>query len=260
MPSPLDRLLGPVRASHYHQLPGRHPVPNLMRPNQEMVEVMTGGRGWVEEAGGTWRELAAGDLLWHVTGEPTIGRSDFRDPYRCLSVSFTVEPGHPRPIERCTRWQDLAELRTFTRLVVAMVAEARLDSRLVATTIYSRLLIEAERWRLGANSDGLPDAVIHVRGLIDGNHTQDLSVERLAAEVDWSPQHLHAMFRRHLGITPHQYVLERRLQSARELLASGTESVAIIAARTGFSSAAVFCRAFRNATGKSPGAWRRTRG
>ncbi len=255
----LIRLRGQIHASHYHQMPGRHPVPHRIRPDQETVEVMTGGRGWVED-GGTWRELAPGDLMWHVAGDHTVGRSDFKDPYRCLAASFAVEPGHPRPVERFTRWQDLAELRAFTRLMVSWVAEARLDRALVATAVYARLLTEAQRWRLGAASDGLPEPVARARGLIDRNSTQDLAVERLAADVGWSSQHLHAMFRKHLGITPHQYVIERRLQAARELLASGNAPVAEIAARTGFSSAAVFCRTFRNAMGKSPGAWRRTRG
>jgi AraC family transcriptional regulator len=84
----------------------------------------------------------------------------------------------------------------------------------------------------------------------------DLRLEQLAAEIGVSPFHFAHVFRASTGLTPHQYVLQQRVERAMTLLRIPHLSVAEIAASTGFSSATNFVRSFRARTGATPGEWR----
>ncbi|SDF42540.1 AraC family transcriptional regulator [Terriglobus roseus] len=87
-------------------------------------------------------------------------------------------------------------------------------------------------------------------------HT-DVRLEQLAAEAQLSPFHFARLFRESTGITPHQYVLERRMERAKTLLKLGKLTVAEVAQDAGFSSATNFVRAFRERIGVTPGDWSR---
>jgi AraC-like DNA-binding protein len=62
------------------------------------------------------------------------------------------------------------------------------------------------------------------------------------------------LFRRIVGLAPHQYLLRRRLQHAQQLLSAATEgcSIADVAAGAGFADQAHLARHFRRAYGVSP--------
>ena len=223
-------------------------------PGIERVEVVTGGRGWVNDEG-TWREVLPGDVLWHIEGDETIGRSDFADPYRCLAVTFTVSGPPLRRLPRFSRWDDPAEVLALTRRLVAEVADERIDRPLLARTVYSRLQLVVHTHLLGTRTD-LPAALTRALALVERDPVAGLMVEDLAAEAGWSPTHFHAEFRRHLGSSPHQWLLERRLRAARERLVSSDEGLEAIALACGFGTAAALCRRFRVAMGVSPGRYR----
>jgi len=82
-------------------------------------------------------------------------------------------------------------------------------------------------------------------------------VTEIARAVGLSARRLETLFRHALDTTPGAYALSLRLQAARRLLTDTTHPVQEVALRTGFSSPAVFSRAFRGAFGQSPSALRR---
>lgn len=64
-------------------------------------------------------------------------------------------------------------------------------------------------------------------------------------------------FRRILGLPPGAWLLQRRLEQARRLLATSDQPVAVVARQCGFSDPAYFSRLFSRAAGCPPLAWRR---
>ena len=59
------------------------------------------------------------------------------------------------------------------------------------------------------------------------------------------------------GLPPHQYVIARRVERARQLLQAGTNlSLAEVALRAGFSDQSHFCRHFKRLVGVTPGRFR----
>lgn len=82
---------------------------------------------------------------------------------------------------------------------------------------------------------------------------QHLKLEELAEEVRCSTFHLIRLFRRDIGVSPHQYQLHLRLASALQRLEEAETSISDLAFELGFSSHSHFGEAFRRFVGCTPG-------
>jgi len=89
----------------------------------------------------------------------------------------------------------------------------------------------------------------------------DLGLDKLAAVLSVSPQHLNALFRKNWGLSPYQYLLRFRIQKAKELLLSEPQRpVKEIARAVGFRETSHFIRMFRKMSGVTPTHFRRQYG
>jgi AraC family transcriptional regulator len=76
----------------------------------------------------------------------------------------------------------------------------------------------------------------------------------MAAAAHLSVYHFARQFKAATGLPPHQYVIRRRVERARQLLQAGTDlSLAEVAACTGFSDQSQFCHHFKRLVGVTPG-------
>jgi AraC family transcriptional regulator len=92
---------------------------------------------------------------------------------------------------------------------------------------------------------------------IAANSHLDIKLEDLADVADISRFHFARLFRLGMGVTPHRYLIDRRLQQAKALLRLDTRSVSEVAVETGFGNAGHFARVFRRYVGVSPTEWKR---
>jgi AraC family transcriptional regulator len=93
---------------------------------------------------------------------------------------------------------------------------------------------------------------------IDTHLADELGIVELAAIAGLSPHHFGAAFKASVGTSPHRFVIERRIQHARQLLRDGDRSIAEIACAAGFSSQSHFTTNFHRVTGMTPGQFRRS--
>lgn len=115
----------------------------------------------------------------------------------------------------------------------------------------------ADRWQPAERQPSLePRRLRRVLDYIEARLGEVLSLDDLAGEACLSPFHFARLFRQATGLAPYQYLTERRIASAQQLILSGGASLAEVALDSGFGSQANFCRAFRKATGISPTAYR----
>jgi AraC-like DNA-binding protein len=96
---------------------------------------------------------------------------------------------------------------------------------------------------------------VHLRrakDLIDRDFAELLDVRALAHEAHASRAHFIRSFKKAFGETPHQYLLRRRMERAKELLRNTPLSVTEVSLAVGFRSLGSFSTAFRQLVGESP--------
>jgi AraC family transcriptional regulator len=96
------------------------------------------------------------------------------------------------------------------------------------------------------------DVLDRLRDYIMAHLDEPIEVAALASIAGRSEFHFTRMFTRSVGMTPHRYVVHRRLQRAVELLRDGRSGLAEIAASTGFADQSHLSRWVRRVHGVSP--------
>ena len=85
---------------------------------------------------------------------------------------------------------------------------------------------------------------------------KDLSLNRLAEQVSLSPAYLSAMFSKNMSCTVGQYITERRMEAARELLENPCCRLYEVAAKVGYEDPKYFSKTFKKVVGVSPKEYR----
>jgi len=83
------------------------------------------------------------------------------------------------------------------------------------------------------------------------------TLEQMAAVARLSPYHFARQFKRATGLPPHQYVILRCVERAKQLLQAGTDlSLAQVAVCSGFSDQSQLCHHFKRLVSVTPGQFR----
>jgi AraC family transcriptional regulator len=133
----------------------------------------------------------------------------------------------------------------YGRLFVDSVATA-IAARLLRRTGYTPATLRASqrqlpKWRLRAVCD-----------YINANLDRDLSLAQLADIAGFSASHFKPLFRQAMGLPVHRYVVECRVERARQLLLRGNHPMGDIALETGFTHQSHMVRCLRRVLGISP--------
>lgn len=96
---------------------------------------------------------------------------------------------------------------------------------------------------------------LQAQQVIDYIHThlnRDLSLAELASVVNISPTYFANLFKRTVGTSPHQYVIQQRVERAKVMLKKTNLAIADIALQVGFSSQSHLTQQFKRLTGMTP--------
>lgn len=136
------------------------------------------------------------------------------------------------------------------------------DARYVeslAESLLVRAAAVAASPQLAAGVQALtPHKLRRLTTFIDANLDRPLQVAELAAEAGLSRAHFTRAFQAAVGLSPHRFVLSRRLEEVRLALQETEDDLSTLAARYGFSSHAHMSSAFRSAFGATPSSYRRS--
>lgn len=143
----------------------------------------------------------------------------------------------------------------FSRLLNELTAD-RLQAPYACSSLVYGCLISL-RQRVAEPPEGSSELLSPVLRCIEQHYDRDLSLGELARCAGVTQQHLCRVFRRVMHMRPGEYLAQRRVQAAQELLRESMLPLAEIARRTGFSGSGYFCTVFRRFTGMSPGTYRR---
>jgi AraC family transcriptional regulator len=95
-----------------------------------------------------------------------------------------------------------------------------------------------------------------VTEFINDNLEQDLTLTEIATVADLSHFHFARSFRKTMGVTPQQYIANRRIEKAKDLLSNSDLPIIEVGFQTGFKNQSHFTTLFRKFTSITPKIWR----
>jgi AraC family transcriptional regulator len=217
--------------------------------------------------------LPAGSISLVPAGSPALwrwsGRKDTLNIYlepglvaRVAAAAFELDPARLTvpPLDG----QDLPHLRAAMGAVDAEMTAGGIGGPLAAESLANVLVVHLirhlsaprrpARGRDGALPRGRLRAVVEY---IEEHLNAGPTLEQIAAVAHLSPYHFARQFKVATGLPPHQYVIARRVERAKQRLQAGTDrSLAEVAVDAGFSDQSVFCRHFKRLVGVTPGRFR----
>ncbi|WP_166241927.1 helix-turn-helix domain-containing protein [Paenibacillus turpanensis] len=111
-----------------------------------------------------------------------------------------------------------------------------------------------------SGGDRLPLEIQKALEFIEGHLNEPFSIRELSASLLWSHEHFTRSFKQHIGLSPQQYVLNRRIEGACRHMAYHDATMREIAEIAGFQSEHYFSRCFRKIKGVSPSEYRKKAG
>lgn len=258
--------------------------------------IVTEGSCWAGVRGGEMVELRAGDVIVFPHGKPHVlasspdtrapvmeengvpdryphlfrlgGTDEPKTSFVCGFLGCDRRPFNPllATLPDCLHLRGLSPewIRMLSQEVVTESQQARAGSDSVLTRLAELMFIQVVRQYLETLPEeqtgwlaGLRDPLVG-RALVElhARPAHDWTLAELAAAVAGSRSKLAERFTELVGQPPMQYLTQWRLQLAAGLLCRNGAKVSAVAAQVGYASEAAFSRAFKKATGVSPGSWR----
>lgn len=214
----------------------------------------TSGRGMVEAEAGNTITVNPGEV--HdgapLGNQPRAWRMLYMRPDIVAAAAQDIFEGRPREEFHAPVLEDgrIAGLVSFTLAVLLDADAASLgrDERLLL------LLAAVLRERALQPAPNATSAVLRARDRLDGDPASTVTLEALAADCGLGRFRLVRDFARVTGLTPHAYLLQRRTEFARRLIAAGTP-LAEAAIEAGFADQSHMTRNFTRRYGYTPGAY-----
>jgi AraC-like DNA-binding protein len=216
------------------------------------------GRGMVEAGAGDTITVNPGEVH---DGAPIgdAGRSWrmlYFDPSVIAAATRDISEGKTRTYEFCRPViKDAAVADRFQKLFSVVTRGSRRDTTLQGEELFLMLLPDVMREQNDSRRDpSIPKGIFNARDVIDDDPAVPIALSDLARASGMSRFQVVRGFVRATGLTPHAYVVQRRIDIARRLIARGT-ALAEAAAVSGFADQSHMTRIFVRKYGISPRAY-----
>jgi AraC family transcriptional regulator len=187
-------------------------------------------------------------------------------------VEFSVIAICPTLLNQATQELMLREIELIPQFAIddpviqqlALALKLEIQTGCMSGQLYGELLGTALAARLATNyavsrpwaafkANALPQAQLkQVIDYMKANLTQDLSILDLAKLASMSESHFSRSFKQSVGISPYQYLIQQRVERAKELLEKRSLSISTIALDCGFANQTHLSKVFHQMTGMTP--------
>lgn len=235
---------------------GHRYVSRVIREGREELELVLDGQA-ICQVNGNYCTVGPGHLIWHRSGDRTIFSNARSDDYECLILAFETTAATPDTPPRISWWDGIISPRQFCEDSLGYIARHPEPNPDFCQYLYGCCKVHAHPVEMEAY---LPDRVLHrALAYIADHYQQPITVEAMAAKAHVSASRLYSLFRERLGKTPHQSLLQYRMEKAVQMLIRNQPLKQVINA-CGFESESGFIRAFKRKYGLPPGEYIRELG
>lgn len=260
-----------VKAGHYCLLPGET-APHAHRTSEVFVPLAGGVTitNWGEAGGGVKTHRTVGQIS--VTPAGARFSAEWKNELEYVAVFFTEDflsratadftaNAKARLVTACGPRDELVRS-------IALALAAEIDAGLPAGKLYAESLVNTLAVHLlrhystdslipDLSFGGLPAHKLRrVVEFMNAHLEQDLSLTELAEAVELSQYHFARAFKQSTGQTPIQFLMQRRVAAAKQLLAQSELPIVEVGLRTGFKNQSHFTTLFRRLTNVTPRAYR----
>ncbi|MBW4518464.1 MAG: AraC family transcriptional regulator [Scytolyngbya sp. HA4215-MV1] len=156
-----------------------------------------------------------------------------------------------------------AQIEAIGLLLLAELKQENLGGRLYIDSLANVLAVHLLRQyasvtpHLSIYQGGLPERqLLQILEYINEHLEQEIKLADLAALLNMSQFHFSHLFKQSIGIAPYQYLLQQRIERAKQLLKQTDQSITDIAFLCGFNSHSHLSKQFRQFTGMPPKVYR----
>jgi AraC family transcriptional regulator len=255
--SATNEIHGPPLSQHLLML--------MTKPPAKMRLRYEGGKRDIPPPAGSIAVMPVGSVAeacWQGTKDSLHIYLDPKLIARVATMSFELDPSRivVPPLDALI----LPELRTTMLAVDAELTAGGLGGPLMIESLANILAVRLMRHifglrRLVTRTDGvltrrkLATSIDYIMANLNGSPT----LEQMSALVQLSPYHFARQFKEATGLPPHQFLINRRVERAQQLLrGQGGVSLAEVAIGAGFSDQSQLCFHFKRIVGVTPGQFR----
>lgn len=154
---------------------------------------------------------------------------------------------------------------TRFRSLIWQLLSARTESGPNPDSVYAHLLlslfveIDLAMVSVSVRQVIIPDIITAIQSYLERNYSQSISLDSLSHTFNISKYHMSREFKRYVGKSPNDYLIDIRLDRAKELLVDSRRTIAEIGQLVGIPNTNHFLYLFKNRKGLTPSAFRKQR-
>jgi YesN/AraC family two-component response regulator len=142
--------------------------------------------------------------------------------------------------------------------IIQEIEQKQEGYRQIASKLCETFLMYIHRSATIDNEEGSGNSIItQAKEYIDANYSRNITLNDLSSIVFISPYHLGHLFKKEVGISPIQYLINCRIEKAKAMLVETDASISDISNAVGYPNANYFNLIFKRFTGRSPGRYRK---
>lgn len=211
--------------------------------------------------GNTNYETRRGDLLFHRPYERHSIITVPEHPYVCISLVFHFGSS-PFPYEDLFQGKHLlgnfAEhpIDSWLSQLVHHYRQPGLLHQIRCQSLLMRILAESAQWGeshavISKTDEMTMPKLVKIKNYLNEHYMKDVQIKDLEQVSGLSKNYILLLFRKHVGMSPMQYLTWVRVNKAKELAIHSSLSISEIAERVGYSDVHTFGRMFKKKTGQS---------
>lgn len=236
----------------------------IIRPKSEFgtIEYIISGTGTIYLNGKKYT-ASAGDTYYLPPDTDQYYFSDSENPWVKIFFNMTGNLMHQLANEYSFGSKVVFNDCNTLDLLDEMMSIVR-DNNYTPYEIQERSLMQAQKvfmriYQYTVNAENLPEELRTLKDYIDSNITGTITLPMMAAKIYRSKNYVIRLFKDHLGVTPYDYFLDKKMELSKKLLLTTSMPIKQISNYLSFDTPRYFSQSFTKKYGVPPAEWRKTK-